>query len=296
MKFTCKPYLVIVLSFLSINIFAQDIRLTLGTGVSAYLGDLMTDRVPILKQVSSDFSIGATYDVPSIPQFRARLNVSLLGVKGDDAKSSDYYRRARNLNFKSSVWEVALMGEYDLADRTVYNIVPYVFGGVGVYHFNPYTYDTIAGKVFLKTVGAEGQYLGLAGYPKPYNLTQINIPLGFGIRYEVSDAMTLGVEFNYRILFTDYLDDVSSKYVDWTKVTPTAYYTANNNYYLNLAERLGYRSSDSKYTMNLPRGNPGRKDAFYSIQITATFKLDGISFGGSPFGGGGYNGSRHYTY
>ena len=279
---------------MSCSLYAQDVRLTLGAGASAYYGDLITNNFSILQQVSPDFSIGATYDINQ--QFRARMNVSLLGVKGDDKYSNDYWHKARNLNFKSSVWEVALMAEYDFVDRESYNIVPYVFGGIGIYHFNPYTYDSIAGKVFLHDVGTEGQYLGLPGYPKPYNRTQLNIPFGIGLRYEVSEDISIGFEFNYRHLFTDYLDDVSTKYVDWSKVTPSTYYTANNNYYLNLAERLGYRATDPKYNIGMARGNPSKNDAFYSFQLTATFRLDALSFGSNPFGGSSYNSSRHYTY
>lgn len=295
MKSIVKIYYLFFVVILCTPCFAQNVRLSASTGVSCYMGDLMTSRIPIFQQVSPSVSIGATYDI--LPQLRARTNFSLLGVRGDDKKSSNVNLQNRNLNFKSSVWEIALMAEYDFVDRDVYNIVPYVFGGVGVYHFNPYTYDSIAGKVFLHDVGTEGQYLDQPGFPKPYNKTQLNIPLGIGIRYEVSETMTLGLEFCYRKLFTDYLDDVSTKYVDWSKVTPSAYYTANNNYYLNLSQRLGYRPEDpSKYGIGNPRGNPNKNDAFYTVQITATFKLENLSFGSGPFGGSGYNRSRHYTY
>lgn len=295
MKRVIKLYLLIILVIFGNTVIAQDIRFTTGLGVSAYMGDLITDRIPILKQVSGDLSIGATADIKE--NFRARLNVSFLGVRGDDAKSNRIDRQARNLNFKSSVWEISVMGEFDFLDKEVYNIVPYAFGGIGLFHFNPYTNDAIAGKVFLHDVGTEGQYLGQSGYPAPYKRTQLNIPLGLGIRYAISDELSLGIEFNYRFLFTDYLDDVSSsKYVNPALFSTSSYYTANNNYYGDLASRLGYRSTDPKYSLNYARGNPGKKDAFYSFQITASFKLSDISIGNSPFGGAGYNRSRHYTY
>ena len=294
MRFARTVYILFLSILFSSSVYAQDIRVTVGTGVSSYMGDLITSNIPVFQQVSGNFSLGATYDIQQ--QLRARLNVSLLGLKADDQRSPKEVFKERNLNFKSSVWEIALMGEYDLVDRESFNIVPYVFGGIGVYHFNPYTYDSIAGKVFLHDVGTEGQYLNLPGYPKPYSRTQINIPLGFGVRYEVSESRSIGLEFNYRILFTDYLDDVSTKYVNPSLFYASPYYTANNNYYADLASRLGYRATDPKYNIGMPRGNPNKKDAFYTFQITATFKLDGLSFGGSPFGGSGYNSSRHYTY
>ncbi len=296
MYFNRKLYLFIFISLLSISLYAQDVRLNAGFGFSSYFGDLLAKNNQIAKQRTTSFSIGATYDIQQ--QLRARLDFSLLGARADDKLSEDANHRARNLNFKTSIWEVALMGEYDFLDRESYNIVPYVFTGIGVYHFNPYTYDSIAGKVFLHDVGTEGQYLNLPGYPKPYNRTQINIPFGLGIRYEVSESFSLGIEANMRFLFTDYLDDVSTKYVNPTSLFySSSYYTANNNYYADLASRLGFKTEDPKNQISYARGNPNRKDKYYSIQITATFKLENFSlFGSSPFGGSGYNSSRHYTY
>ena len=298
MNFNRKIYLALFISFLGLTTYAQDLRLTVGTGVASYYGDLIKENSALLKQTSAAFSFGATYDIQS--QLRARLNVSLMSVKGDDQYSKDQGHKSRNLNFKSNIWEIALMGEYDFLDRESYNIVPYVFTGIGVYHFNPYTNDSIAGKVFLHDVGTEGQYLGLPGYPSPYSRTQINIPFGFGIRYEVSESVSLALEMNYRFLFTDYLDDVSTKYVNPTSLFySSSYYTANNNYYADLASRLGFKAEDPKNSITMPRGNPNKNDRYYSIQITATFKLENFSLfglGSSPFGGGGYNSSRHYTY
>lgn len=56
----------------------------------------------------------------------------------------------------------------------------------------------------------------MAEYPdsKPYNLTQINIPMGFGIKYDLTERVTIGTELLYRHTFTDHIDDVSTKYID----------------------------------------------------------------------------------
>jgi hypothetical protein len=44
-----------------------------------------------------------------------------------------------------------------------------------------------------------------------YKLIQTNIPLGGGIKYEPSALLNLRLEGVYRILMTDYLDDVSKR-------------------------------------------------------------------------------------
>ncbi len=56
----------------------------------------------------------------------------------------------------------------------------YVFGGVALFHFDPYVMDS-GEKVFLKPLSTEGQ--GLAEYPdrKAYSLTQFTLPFGAGV-------------------------------------------------------------------------------------------------------------------
>ena len=64
----------------------------------------------------------------------------------------------------------------------------------------------------LQPLGTEGQFTGIAGTPKPYSLLQIGVPLGGGILYRLMDKWDLSLEFSYRFVFTDYLDDVSGRY------------------------------------------------------------------------------------
>ena len=57
---------------------------------------------------------------------------------------------------------------------------------------------------------------GFSEYPnvKNYKLNQIYFPLGIGARYDVSAIINLRAEIVTRFLTTDYLDDVSGRYVD----------------------------------------------------------------------------------
>jgi hypothetical protein len=260
---------------------AQRVRAFGGLGVSAYLGDLIQGS-PAFKQVSPDVMGGVTYDLGE--KIRYRLGLSLLGVRGNDALSPRADLRARNLNFKSFVWEISNMMEYDILDRNVYNIVPYVFGGFGLFHFNPTTYDRNGNKVYLHDVGTEGQYLNQPGYPKPYHRMQLNIPFGAGVRYEVSDAFAVGFEFNYRILFTDYLDDVSTP-----KYATDALIASGQLEAASLSFRGDEISPGAKPPLYRPRGNPHNKDSYYSFQVTFSVRLDNVFLGGknyiSPAGG-----------
>ena len=49
---------------------------------------------------------------------------------------------------------------------------------------------------------------------KIYKLSQINFPVGIGARYDISALLNVRAEIVTRILQTDYLDDVSGRYID----------------------------------------------------------------------------------
>ncbi|HEV8083685.1 MAG TPA: hypothetical protein VGP55_10805, partial [Chitinophagaceae bacterium] len=49
---------------------------------------------------------------------------------------------------------------------------------------------------------------------KWYKLNQICFPLGLGARYDISPLLNIKAEITTRILQTDYLDDVSGRYID----------------------------------------------------------------------------------
>ena len=95
---------------------------------------------------------------------------------------------------------------------------PYALIGVGIFHFNPKgsITDAAGNKTWheLRPLRLEGQ--GMTEYPesKPYKLTQMNIPIGAGIKYFASERINLSTELLYRKTFTDYIDDVSKNYID----------------------------------------------------------------------------------
>ena len=137
---------------------------------------------------------------------------------------NELYRKQRNLDFKSTVLEgyfaLELFPTMMFRRNTEYEpkLRPYGLIGVGVFHFNPKgsLSDAAGNKTWyaLQPLRLEGQ--GMAEYPdvKPYKLTQINIPIGAGIKYYVSERINLSSEILYRKTFTDYIDDVSAKYID----------------------------------------------------------------------------------
>jgi hypothetical protein len=110
-------------------------------------------------------------------------------------------------------------------------------------------------------------------YPdrKPYSLTQFNFPFGGGIRFRVTDGVVLAWEIGLRKTTTDYLDDLSTTYVDQFALLSERGQTAVD---------LAWRGDETKNNPQLyppdgtVRGGPKFKDWYYFSGITATFNLD----------------------
>lgn len=202
-----------------------------GAGVSNYFGDL----APRSRRGSSDMGYSRTYFSGFYlhrvhPNITVRAGLSWMRLRGDDYSVADLTtpnadekgRFVRNLSFRNDVFEVSGVGLFELfpTDRGYLRrnfINPYGIFGLSVFHHNPKTKTPVVpGEtsrwVALRPLGTEGQYTGMPGTPRPYSLWQIGIPLGVGVRYRIADKWDLSLEFCYRFVFTDYLDDVSGKY------------------------------------------------------------------------------------
>ena len=148
-----------------------------------------------------------------------RFNLFYARIDGDDQATSydnsfSFYRRFRNLNFKSDIYEFSFQYEQNLMryqiGRRRYRFAPYLLVGFGGFYFNPKTKSGIP----LQPLNTEGQ--GSALYPdrQPYSLIQPNVLTGLGFKFNLSDQWSLGFEYGHRFTFTDYIDDVSKTYVE----------------------------------------------------------------------------------
>ncbi len=262
-------HMVAVLLFLVLGkVQSQLLRAEVALGSSMYSGDL-NSGIPNIKDVRAAMSIGLTYDVADKFRFRARYTAAK--VTGDDRFSSRADFQKRGLNFFSNISEISLLGEYDFCNQEQYSLIPYIFGGLGYYSFNPKTNDKNGNIVELANIGTEGQFL--TGNPKgkgqTYNLNQMNLQAGAGIRYQLTEDIDLGAEFCFRYLFTDYLDDVHSSF----------YVKASEFNMSDPAQKLAYELSfrgtrdESKFNYTLPRGL-SNNDAYSTFQLSARFRLN----------------------
>ncbi|MBM3432914.1 MAG: hypothetical protein FJX92_07960 [Bacteroidetes bacterium] len=161
--------------------------------------------------------------------YRSLIGIRLEGCLGSveeadsiqNNKSAANLQNTRNLSFQSKINDIQVGVEFhplflpSLLNNREYPpmLSPYILAGVGFFSFDPKA--NYNGQWYsLQPLRTEGQ--GLPGYRdrKPYALQQRNYHLGAGIRAEVTNLLVVRMELDYRMLNTDYLDDVSQTYVD----------------------------------------------------------------------------------
>lgn len=197
----------------------------------------------------------------------------------------ELFRKQRNLDFRTNLFEAYFAFEVFPLELFLnsfddYNprLMPYGVIGVGMYHYNPQGSLTDANGVkrwyYLKPLRIEGQ--GMEEYPdrKEYALTQVNIPIGVGAKYWLSEKASLSFEILLRKSFNDYVDDVSTTYID-----PDLY----DKYLIPENAAIARAISDkaisivtpnlTRFVPNEQRGNPNQNDSWFTTFIKFGWRL-----------------------
>ena len=277
--------------------FSYDNPITFELGGSLGIMNCLTDlggKKGIGKRFIKDLNLGNTQFNGSIYlcatyhyAYALRLEGTFGRVKAYDSilasvAASTSGRYERNLSFQSRITEISLIAEFhplfifinwEGRDEEPPRISPYLAVGIGYYSFNPQA--KIGNRlVDLQPLSTEGE--GFAEYTdRPvYKLHQVNVPVGIGVKYEASALFNIRLEFLHRILFTDYLDDVSTRYIDPTLFS--TYFTGqqrdnaialNSNYRLDPPHNFNHNAGGI-------RGNPKNNDAYFTFNLKV-----GLTFG-----------------
>jgi hypothetical protein len=230
-----------------------------------------------LVKTSSKTCVGKQPDPAYNEAITGRIEATFGEVVGYDSilkpvASSTFGRYERNLSFKSRISEFQLGIEvhplffksYD-DDEEPPRLSPYAVGGIGYFSFDPQA--KLNGQWYsLQPLSTEGQ--GFKEYPdrKPYKLSQVNFSMGLGLRYELNSLLRFRVELLHRILTTDYLDDVSTDYID-----PILFYNYMPANRAAVATKLYNRKpelnpSDATFTGD-QRGDNTDNDSYFTIQF-----------------------------
>lgn len=222
-----------------------------------------------LNQTRYMFGTFARYRVNQ--NFSWHTSINYGRIQGADSLSDYGPRFSRNLSFRNDILEVSTRGElyfYTVNDvgrtgRYRLDFRTYVFAGIGMFYHNP--------KAFYQGKWHALQPLKTEG--KDYKRIQPVIPIGGGFYYTYKRQHRIGLEFGWRVTFTDYLDDASELYID-----PDLHQS-------ELSAALANRSADvqndprfiglSNFKTGSIRGEPSNNDSYLFTQFTYSFVMRG---------------------
>ncbi len=220
-----------------------------------------------------NFAWGLTARYNFNPRWVLNTSFTLTRLEGEDA----YFNNPRNLSFYSDIKELSMVVEFNFLDYQTgsrkHRVAPYIFVGLAGFHFNPKTtiinpISQIEESIELQPLNTEGQ--GMPGYNKPYSRYSLAIPFGLGCKFSINSYISVALQWGFRKTFTDYIDDISTRYVDhyelvnWSGELGAAAADRTNE----LPGKEGYYNQH-----NLSRGNESNKDWYNVFGITITTRL-----------------------
>jgi len=202
----------------------------------------------------------------------------------DPSKDDAAQRYIRNQDAKTNVWEGNLLVEINPFRFNVESglakkrFQPYLLAGVGGFHYRTFSSDidrvTREAKwVDITDLHLEGQGWDFNGAPKQPSSWQLSVPLGVGVRWDIGNQLGLGIEYMWRMTFTDYLDGVSDRYID-----PNMYAQHMPADKAALAADIADKSwvivdPNYKHQPGELRGNKSNNDSYSTISITFFYKI-----------------------
>lgn len=222
-------------------------------GTSFYFGDL-NNRLNIT-QPGIAGGLNARYNFNTRICIKNSLNFGRVGAS--DADSPNTFERTRNLSFKSNIYDFSSAVEfnffnYEHGSSDEY-ATPYLLAGLNVFRWNP-TAELDGVKYELKDFGTEGQPNGTE-----YFGVSAGFVIGGGYKWDLSYDLSLNVEYSYRYLFTDYLDDVSGTYPNLNQLTQERG---------PIAAALSDRSGVELGQQGVQRGNSKDNDTYNFVGIS----------------------------
>lgn len=270
-----KMKIAALILFISINLnakaqsqnleYVQKGEFGVTVGVAHYFGDLNT-RVGLNRPKPA---LGLFFRKQFGNYVGLRLSAHYAQVGYSDIYSKNEYQKTRNLSFNSNIWEVALQGDFNffkfIPTDPYYGFTPYITLGIGAFTYDPYAF-TNGQKEFLRPLGTEGQLVGYNGR-KPYNTLAMCIPIGVGIKYNLSEKINFSIEVAHRFTTTDYLDDVSTTYVGANKFigSPVAGLLQDRSVEINPDSPLGIEGRQ--------RGWSKQRDQYIIAEVGLTYNI-----------------------
>lgn len=171
-------------------------------GFANYQGDLAPNALEI-SETKVSFGGFIRYHINN--KIKARINGYFGFIGGSDFNDLSGSLSERGWSFKSDIFEASIVGEYHplgknrLGETGIFQrqVSPYLFAGAGMVHATP----------VVSVTKTEDEAL----FPEAdYRPTHVTIPYGAGVRADLLEFVSLGLEIGYRLAMDDYLDGVKT--------------------------------------------------------------------------------------
>lgn len=218
--------------------FGQSYEVGAGLGTSVYSGDILRKIDP--GQAGLQGTLFGKKNFDNVWSLRVGVTLADL-MAADSIQPIDAMAGLRNAHFQNRITEFSAVMEFNFLDyvnhKSEFRFSPYAFFGLG--------YSFVQGEGRINSSLPVGQY----------HLRTLVIPFGGGVKYLLSDQLTLGLEIGFRPTTTDFLDKLDS-----TKPALPRFDTPINPTAAALANGLNY-------------GNPYTKDWYYFLGVTLSYTL-----------------------
>ena len=217
---------------------AQSYEIGGGLGTAVYSGDIL--RKIDAGQSGLQGTLFGKRNFDNVWSLKVGLNLAEI-MAADSIRPIDAMASLRQGHFTGRITELSAIMEFNFLDyvnqKSEFRFSPYAFFGLG-YAF----------------VNAEGRIN--AGAPvENYRTRTLVIPFGGGVKYLLSDQLTLGMELGFRPTTSDALDQLDS----------------------TLPALPRYDSPLGPNTKALPQslnfGNPNSKDWYYFLGLTLSYTI-----------------------
>ena len=246
-------------------------------GAANYLGDLANKGgFPIFSEINSKAfrpTLGLNYRNNFTYYSSFNAEILYAQITGDDANTkSDPYPIKRNIHFRTDIIDISAMIEWNFIPyeigSTKRRVGPYFGIGISGFYFNPQA-ELNGQWVDLQPLGTEGQ--GIIPETKKYSRFNLAIPVSTGIKYNITKQLAIGFEIQYRVTFTDYLDDVSSASYVSEKLLADNYDASK----AAIVNQLAYRAIDPDFSPRDSdyRGNPTNNDHYFLMMVSVAYRI-----------------------
>jgi len=227
-----------------------------GVGSSSYYGELKASSFAF--DLNLAIIGGAEYRLTDYISIRGELTYYKLSAS-DVEDGTEWAAAYRNLSFEANNFELSTQAVFNAYPEDVGYfetpvINPYGFIGLALTTQNPKA-DLNGQKVSLRPLHTEGV---------SYGAVALAIPFGIGAKISLARNLNLMVDGGLRFTLTDYLDDVSSQYVDNSSFSdPVAQALADRRPELGLSLREA----------GVQRGNPDIDDYYFILSVKASYAI-----------------------